>query len=219
MNAMEGVAKRIIIADDHAVVRTGLQLILDDTADLCIVDEARNGQELLDKLKTESYDLIILDIAMPGKDTLDVLKEIKATKPALPVVIFTMNSDEVYAVRMLTNGASAFINKETKPLQIIEILRVVLNGKKFISQQQAQVLAEKFDSPQLLIDASHKSLTDREFQIFCLLANGISKNEISEKLDISINTLSNHRNNILKKMRLHTNSDLTRYAIKSGIIK
>ena len=129
---MEKQSYKIIIAGDHAVVRTGLQLILDDTDDLSIVDEARNGQELLDKLQINQYDLVILDIAMPGKDALDVLKEIKSTWTATPVVIFSMNSDNVFAVRMLSNGASAFINKETKPTQKIEILRVVVKGRKYI---------------------------------------------------------------------------------------
>ena len=216
---MEKQLRRIIIADDHAVVRTGLQLILDETNDLSIVDEARNGQELLDKLQKNTYDLVILDITMPGKDALDVLKEIKTTWLTLPVAIFSMNSDDVYAVRMLSNGASAFINKETKPTQIIEILRVVLSGKKYISPQQAEILAEYVSSPVKSVEATHKLLTDREFQIFCLLASGVSKSEIVAKLEISINTLSNHRNNIMKKMKLSANSDLTRYAIQTGIIQ
>src|ERR1700748_1622714 len=112
---MEDVFKKIIIADDHAVVRTGLQLILDETHDLSIRAEARNGQELLDLLVKDSYDLVILDISMPGKDALDVLIEIKTSWPELPVVIFSMKPDEIYAIRMLTHGASAYINKETKP--------------------------------------------------------------------------------------------------------
>jgi DNA-binding NarL/FixJ family response regulator len=212
---------RIIIADDHAVVRTGLQLILDETDDLSIVDEARNGQELLEKLEDHSYDLVILDIAMPGKDALDVLKEINLRLSSLPVVIFSMNSNEAYALRMLSNGASAFINKETKPAQIIEILRIVLSGKKYISPQQAQVLAEYVSNPHQkdLSSAIHETLTDREFQIFCMLANGIRKAEIASKLEISINTLSNHRNNILKKMKISSNSEITRYAIQIGIIQ
>ena len=210
---------RIIIADDHAVVRTGLQLILDETIDLSIVDEARDGQELLDKLQFNNYDLVILDIAMPGKDALDVLKEIKTKWSLIPVVIFSMNSSEMYAVRMLSNGASAFINKETKPTQIIEILRIVLSGKRYISPQQAEILVENASIREKPVNTSHEILTDREFQIFCVLANGIRKSEIAEKLEISINTLSNHRNNILKKMKMSINSDLTRYAIHAGIIQ
>ncbi len=216
---MDILPKSIIIADDHAVVRTGLQLIFDTTDDLSIVDEARNGQELLEKLKSNTYNLVILDISMPGKDALDVLKEIKITLPQLPVVIFSMNPDEVYALRMLSNGASAYINKETQPDKVIDILRFVLKGKKYISPQQAEIMADYISIPEKQVDITHESLTDREFQIFCLLASGVRKPEIAEKLEISIHTLSNHRNNILKKMNLATNSDLTRYALQAGFIQ
>jgi len=127
---------RIIIADDHAVVRTGMQLILDETPDLSIEDEAKNGQELLDKLHANVYDLVILDISMPGKDAMDVLIEIKSQWEGLPVVIFSMNPDEAYAIRMIKNGASAYINKETKPKQIIEILRTVLKWSRTRTDQR-----------------------------------------------------------------------------------
>ena len=140
--------KRIIIADDHAVVRTGMQLILDETFDMKISDEAANGNELLEKLRVISYDLVILDIFMPGKDAIDILKEIQSNWPQLPVVIFSMNPDDVYAVRMIKNGASAYINKETDPQIIIEILRTVLSGKKFFTQPQSAMLAELVIEPE-----------------------------------------------------------------------
>ena len=216
---MDTLPKRIIIADDHAVVRTGLQLILDETHDLSIVDEARNGKELLEKLCINSYDMVILDISMPGRDSLDVLKAIKKDWPSVPIVIFSMNSNEIYEVRMLSNGASAYINKETQPEQIINILRTVINGKKYISSQQAETIAEYISVQKNSIIAAHEVLTDREFQIFCLLAGGVRKTEIVRKLEISINTLSNHRNNIMKKMKMTANSELTRYALQEGIIK
>lgn len=216
---MEKAPWRIIIADDHAVVRTGLQLILDETPDLSIVDEARNGQELLDKLKTHEYDLVLLDISMPGKEAIDVLIEIKACWHHLPVVIFSMNPDEIYAIRMITNGASAYINKETKPKQIIEILRTVLEGKKYFTLLQSEIMAQMITSPDKLKELPHNILTDREFQVFTLLASGMRKSEIAEKLSISVNTLSSHRNNIMKKMNISMNSELTRYAIQNGIIQ
>ncbi len=216
---MDTLPKRIIIADDHAVVRTGLQLILDETHDLSIVDEARNGKELLEKLCINSYDMVILDISMPGRDSLDVLKAIKKDWPSVPIVIFSMNSNEIYEVRMLSNGASAYINKETQPEQIINILRAVINGKKYISSQQAETIAEYISVQKNSIIAAHEVLTDREFQIFCLLAGGVRKTEIVRKLEISINTLSNHRNNIMKKMKMTANSELTRYALQEGIIQ
>jgi len=217
---MDNNSKKIIIADDHAVVRTGLQMILDETPDLRISDEARNGQELLDKLRVNEYDLVILDISMPGRDTMDVLVEIKAHRETLPVVIFSMNPDEIYAIRMLTNGASAYINKETKPRQIIEILRTVLQGKKYYAPLHAEIMAGMvMEGPHKSAALPHDALTDREFQVFSLLATGIRKSAIATKLSISINTLSNHRNNIMKKMSIATNSELTRYAIQHGIIK
>jgi DNA-binding NarL/FixJ family response regulator len=217
---MEEIYKKIIIADDHAVVRTGLQLILDETHDLGIRAEARNGGELLDLLKADNYDLVILDINMPGLDALDVLIQIKAEWPLLPVVIFSMNPDEIYAIRMLTNGASAYINKETKPKQIIEILRTVLLGRKYYSPLHADIMAGMVsDGPEKAQALPHTILTDREFQVFSLLAMGIRKSQIAEKLSISKNTLSNHRNNIMKKMSISSNSELTRYAIQHGIIQ
>jgi two-component system invasion response regulator UvrY len=212
--------KRIIIADDHAVVRTGLQMILDETTDLSICGEASNGYELIEKLKTDIYDLVILDISMPGKDTIDLLKEIQATWVRLPVVILSMNPDEIYAVRMIRNGASAYINKETDPQQIITILRVVLSGKKYFTQQQSEMLAELVIEPEKNTNVlAHEALSDREFQIFSMLASGMKKSEIAEKLSISKNTIGNHRSNIMHKMNLATNSELTRYAIQYGIIK
>lgn len=216
---MNNPVTKIIIADDHAVVRTGLQLILDETADLLVTDEASNGEELLYKLSLGTYNLVILDISMPGKDSLDVLKEIHYRWPDMPVVIFTMNADEVYASRMIRSGASAYISKETDPGKIIEILRIVASGQKFYSAQQSELLAEmppqlaKFDEP------FHMLLTDREYQVFFLLVSGNKKAIIAEKLAISKNTVSNHRNNILKKLNLRTNIELTRYALQQGIIK
>ena len=217
---LETQLKRIIIADDHAVVRTGLQMILDETTDLCICGEASNGYELIEKLNTNNYDLVILDISMPGKDTIDVLKEIQATWAQLPVVILSMNPDEIYAVRMIRNGASAYINKETDPQQIIAILRVVLSGKKYFTQTQSEMLAELVIDPEKNSNVLlHEALSDREFQIFSMLASGMKKSEIAEKLSISKNTIGNHRSNIMHKMNLTTNSELTRYAIQHGIIK
>jgi len=217
---LETQLKRIIIADDHAVVRTGLQMILDETTDLSICGEASNGYELIEKLKTDHYDLVILDISMPGKDTIDLLKEIQATWVRLPVVILSMNPDEIYAVRMIRNGASAYINKETDPQQIITVLRAVLSGKKYFTQQQSEMLAELVIEPEKNTNVLvHEALSDREFQIFSMLASGMKKSEIAEKLSISKNTIGNHRSNIMHKMNLATNSELTRYAIQHGIIK
>lgn len=210
--------KRIIIADDHAVVRTGLQLIIDETDDMEIVDEAKNGDELLEKLQKERFDLVILDMSMPGKEALDILKEIKFSWSSLPVAIFTMNPDSAYALRMLQNGASAYINKQTHPDELIEVFRKVLNGEKYIFPHQMELFTRHITNPESNEASPHTVLTDREVQIFVMLASGIRKSEIAEKLGISKNTISNHRNSIMKKMNMSLNSDLTRYAIQHKII-
>jgi len=217
---MEKILKRIIIADDHAVVRTGLQLILDDTPDMAICDEASNGDELLEKLHQNNYDLVILDICMPGKETTEILTEIKNTWKHLPVVIFSMNPDEIYAMRMIKNGASAYINKEIDPHKIVEILRIVLTGKKYFTEKQIEMLANLVSEGEDNVNSLlFNNLTDREFEIMFLLASGKRKREIADKLKISKNTIGNHRSSILKKLNLNTNSELTRYAISNGIIK
>lgn len=207
---------QIIITDDHAVVRTGLQLILDETPDLEIAAEAKDGDELLNKLRAVSYDLVILDMSMPGKDALDVLKEIKLQWKMIPVIIFTMNPDETHAVRMFQNGASAFVNKQTPSDQLIEILRTVAAGNKFYFPHQIDLLTGSSGLQQS--NLPHTQLTDRESQIFILLASGIKMSEIAEKLDISKSTISNHRNNIMKKMNMSQNTELTRYAIQHNLI-
>jgi len=209
---------QIMIVDDHAVVRTGLQLILDETQDLEITGEAKDGDELLLKMESITYDLVILDISMPGKDTLDTLKAIRLRWPAIPVLIFTMNPDETYAVRMFQNGASAYVNKQTPSDQLISIIRTVVKGNKFYFPYQMELLTNQFTAVESTAISPHIQLTDRESQIFILLANGIRKSEISEKLGISLSTISNHRNSIMKKMNMSLNSELTKYAIQHKFI-
>jgi two-component system, NarL family, invasion response regulator UvrY len=211
--------KHIIIADDHAVVRTGLQLILDETHDMRVVDEAGNGDELLEKLGKSSYDIVVLDMTMPGKDTTDVLKEINLKWPQVPVVIFSMNADDAFALRMLANGASAYINKESQPNELIRALRTVAKGQRYLNARQSELMLNSFASREEIGKLPHEELSDREFQVFCLLAMGLRNSEMAQKLDISKNTVSNHRNNILKKMGFAGNSDLTRYALQHGFIQ
>lgn len=209
---------KIIMADDHAVVSTGLQLILNQTIDLRLVEQVKNGTDLLNKLQQEIYDIVILDISMPGKDALDVLKEIKNNWPHIPVAIFTMNPDESFSNRMFTNGAAAYINKETYPDQIIKILRMVARGEVYKTPAQKELLNEFMTNHANENKKEHELLTDREYQVLHLLALGVKKDDIANSLSVSKNTVSNHRNNILKKLSLSGNSELTRYAIQNGII-
>jgi two-component system, NarL family, invasion response regulator UvrY len=212
--------KKIIIADDHAIVRKGLQLIFNATPDLEVVDEACNGNNLLKKIQTKHYDVVILDLFMPGKDGLDVLKEIKCEKPHLPVVILSMQPGEEYALRLLKNGASAFLNKEASHEDIISAIRIVASGKKYYTTNQAE---QFLNSIQLSSKESqvkpHERLSDREFQVMCMLAAGNKKQSIAGRLFISVNTINNHRNNILRKMDLKSNYDLARYAVINKLIK
>ncbi len=209
---------RAIIADDHAVVRTGLQLIFSKTNDIKLVDEVSNGMELINKIRDDDYDVVILDVGMPGKDVFDTLSAIKSIKPGLPVVIFTMNKEELYAVRMYKNGASAFINKESNPELLKDAIRTVVRGERFYSKTQLQLMAEYIEDGGNS-GHPHESLSDREYQVLYLMASGYKKSEVAEVLSVSKNTIDNHRKNILNKLKLKNNVELTRYALQKGIIQ
>ncbi len=210
---------RVIVADDHAVVRAGIKLIFDSTADLKIVDEVDKGNDLVEKVKEKDYDVVILDLCMPGKDGFETLKVIKDIKPKLPVVIFSMNPEDQYAVRMIKAGASAYVNKECPAEELNKAVRTVAQNKKYYTESQTELMMDYLNNENVGKLTPHERLSDREFQIMCLLASGIKKKKIADDLSVSINTISNHRNNILKKMDLQSNSEITRYAIHNGLIE
>ncbi|MDQ1265186.1 MAG: hypothetical protein QG635_336 [Bacteroidota bacterium] len=208
---------KIIIVDDHAVVRKGLKQIFDETPDLSVIDEANSGKELLDKVRVNSYDVVILDISMPGKDGLDTLKDLKLEKPDLPVLVFTVYPEEQYAVRLLKAGAAGYLNKESEPEELIDAIRKVSRGRKYISSYLAEILASNLDpggeAP------LHESLSDREFQVMCMIASGKTVTEIANELSLSINTISTYRNRILEKMSMKSNAEITHYAIKNRLVE
>ncbi len=208
----------VIVADDHAVVRTGLQLIFMGTNSICVKDEAVDSIGLLRKLKDNTFDVAILDVNMPGMDSIELLAVIKKMYPKLPIVIFSMNKDEQLASRMFKHGVMAYINKEEDPTELINAVQSAANYKKYLTQSQKFFFANQFISGESE-KADHESLTDREYQVLGLLASGISKSEIASKLSITKNTLSNHRNNILKKLNLSNNVELTKYALLNKIIQ
>lgn len=212
--------KRLIVVDDHTVVRVGLQLIFDETPDMEIVDEAKNSDELLKKLENSCYDGVILDVHMPNSDILETIKTIKLKYPDLPIIIFSMNTNDVLAVRLLSKGAHAYLNKETPTSELITAIRtVVIKRKKYINHYQADLLFEIVTKKNKTNSPLHELLTDREFQILCFLAMGYKRNEIAQKLGISKNTVSNHRKNILNKLGFISNAELTQYAIEQGFIQ
>ncbi|MFA6571809.1 MAG: response regulator transcription factor [Bacteroidota bacterium] len=208
---------KIIIADDHAVVRKGLKQIFDETQDLSVVDEANSGNELLDKVRNKKYDVVILDISMPGKDGLDTLKELKIIQPDLPVLVFTVFPEEQYAVRILKAGAAGYLNKESAPEEMIDAIRKVTHGRKYISPFLAELLASNLDSSGEA--PLHETLSDREFQVMCMIASGKSVSDIAKELSLSTNTISTYRLRILEKMNLKNNAEITHYALKNHLVE
>jgi two-component system, NarL family, invasion response regulator UvrY len=208
---------RIILVDDHSVVRKGLRQIIEETPDLVVVDDVSSGFELLDKVRTNQFDVVLLDISMPGKDGLDTLKDLKHEKPDLPVLIFTMYPEEQYAVRVLKAGAAGYLNKDCEPEQLIDAIRKVAKGRKYISPYLAEILASNLEpggeAPM------HETLSDREFQVMCLIASGRTITEIAKELCLSINTISTYRIRILEKMNLKNNAELTHYALKNRLVE
>ena len=207
---------KIIIVDDHAVVRKGLKQIIEEAPDLYVCDEASSGNELLEKVRQTKYDVVLLDISMPGKDGLDTLKDLKIEKPDLPVLMFTVYPEEQYALRVLKAGAAGYINKECEPEELIEAIRKVSMGRKYISPDLAELLASNLDSGNQTM--LHENLSDREFQVMCLIASGKTVKDIAKELNLSINTISTYRIRILEKMGMKSNAELTHYAIKNGLV-
>lgn len=208
---------KLIIVDDHEVVRTGLKQIFDDTSDIKVVDEAGSGQEFIEKARKGDFDTALLDISMPGKDGIDTLKELRQVNPKINVLVFTMYPEEQYAVRVIKAGASGYLNKECKPSELKEAIRKIATGRKYISPDLAELLASTLESG----DGTplHETLSDREFQVMYMIASGKTISEIADELFLSINTISTYRNRILEKMGMKNNVELTHYAIKNRLIE
>ena len=207
---------RVLIADDHAIFREGLRQILEDIEDLQVVDEASHGQEVLDKIEKNDYDLILLDIAMPGLSGLETLKLIKGRKPKMKVLILSMYPEEQYAVRAIKAGASGYITKAGASEELLGAIRKVLSGGKYITQSVAdKLLSDLGPEPGHPL---HELLSDREYQILCLIASGRTVSEIADQLALSVKTVSTHRVHILEKMKMKTNAELTNYAIKHNLV-
>jgi two-component system invasion response regulator UvrY len=208
---------KILIADDHAIVRRGLKQILAETPDMIVVDEASNGHEVLTKVMQHDYSVILLDISMPGKSGLDVLKELKNERPKLPVLILSMYPEEQYAVRVLRAGASGYLTKEGAPEELIYAIRKVVQGKKYVSASLAEKLVFDLDGDSQ--KPLHESLSDREFQVLCMIASGKTVSDISEELALSVKTISTYRTRLLEKMKMKNNAELTHYAVQNHLVE
>lgn len=207
---------KILIADDHAIVREGLKQIVAETADMVVVDEATSGHEVLEKVWNNEYDVVILDISMPGRGGVDILKQLKGQKPNLPILILSMHPEEQYAVRVLKAGAAGYLTKESAPDELITAIRRVSAGRKYVSSSLAEKLA--FDLERDTKKLGHEILSDREYQVMCMIASGKRVQEIAEELCLSVKTISTYRSRILEKMKLKNNAELMHYAIKHGLV-
>lgn len=205
---------KILIADDHAIVRRGLRQILAETHDMVVAGEAYDGQDLLHKVMAEHWDVVILDISMPGRGGLDTLKQLKSEHPKLPVLMLTMHPEDQYAIRVLRAGASGYLTKESAPDHLVKAIRKVAGGGKYISPHLAEKLAFSLES----IDRPlHEILSDREFQVMRLIASGKTVKEIGEELSLSVKTISTYRTRILEKMKMKNNAEITHYMIKKEL--
>jgi DNA-binding NarL/FixJ family response regulator len=207
---------RILVADDHEVVRKGLVKVLAEILQPIKVDEVNNGQEALGKVLKSEYDLVVLDIKMPGKSGLDVLKEIKQHKPQLPVLILSMHPEEQFAIRAMRAGASGYLTKECAGDELVLAVRKALKGERYISGTLAEILAGE-----LTIDSGkplHEILSDREYQVMLMIASGKPVGAIAKELRLSVKTVSSYRANILLKTRMKNNAEITHYAIQNKLV-
>ena len=207
---------RVLVVDDHAVVREGLKRIFAETPDISVEGEAGDGRTALERVGTGHYDVVVLDISMPGMSGLDLLKQLKSLKPELPVLMLSIHPEEQYGARTLVAGASGFLTKESAPDELISAVRRVSTGMKYVSK----TLAEK------LLDAAtnkenktlHRNFSNREFQVLCMIADGKSVKEIAEALSLSPKTVASHRSRVLHLTGLKNDADLIRYAIRHGLV-
>lgn len=208
---------KILIADDHAIVREGLKQIVAEEKDMRVTGEAANAFEMMELLKSKDWSIVILDINMPGKSGLEALKDIKQIYPHLPVLILSMFSEDQYGLRAIKAGASGYLKKVSAPTELVTAIRKIVSGRKYINQQLVEKLADSLSTTEK--ETLHEKLSDREYQIMCNIALGKSAEEIAEELSISINTVYSYRNRILEKMSMKSNVELTQYAVQNKLIE
>ena len=207
---------RILIADDHAIIRKGLKQILLEEYPSAFIDEVGDAEGVIKKAISSEWDIIICDLSMPGRSGLDVVHDIKQNFPKLPVLILSLHPEEQYAIRVLKAGAAGYLSKEVATEELVKAVQRVLQGRKYISASIAEKLADELD--QNANKPPHEILSDREFYVFKLIAEGKGVSEIAELLSLSVTTVSTYRSRILIKMNAKANAELTRYAIENKLI-
>ena len=207
---------RVVVADDHTIVREGLKQLLGASGEITVVAEARDGHEVIDRVRTLEFDLLLLDMSMPGKSGIELIRQVHAEKPKLRILVLSMHEERQYAVRAIRAGAAGYLTKESASHALVEAIRKVAGGGAYISAEVAQQLALG-----AMPDAQgplHAALSDREFQVFKLIADGKSVSDIAEQLHLSVKTVSTHKANILQKMNMTTQAELIRYAINERLV-
>jgi two-component system invasion response regulator UvrY len=205
---------KVLIADDHAVVRQGVKQILANTADISVVGEAANGQEVIAKLGETRVDVVILDITMPESNGLQTLAAIKRAQPRLPVIVLSVHDEDQYGVQVIRSGASGYVTKECAPDQLVAAIRKAVMGWRYLSP----TLAEKLEFARTDLEKPHEALSDREFEVLCLIGSGKTNREIAEQLSLSQKTISTYRSHILEKMNMKNNGELIVYALRQGLV-
>lgn len=208
---------RVVLADDHAVVRRGVRQILADAGDIEVVGEAKDYGELSALLREQECDVLVLDISMPGKNGIEVLKAVHERTPRLQVLILSMFPEDQYAVRALKAGAAGYVSKEAAPEKLIDAIRLAARGKKYITPEVAQALVAQLNDREAP-ENPHEVLSDREFETLRLIAVGKKLSEIAEAMSLSPKTVSVYRARLMEKMKLRTNAELTHYAVKHGLV-
>jgi len=207
---------RVFIADDHAIVREGLKQILAEQRDIVVAGEAETGLDAVKLFRKSRCNVLLLDISLPDRNGIDVLKQIKSEKPELAVLMLSMHREDQYAIRSLKAGAAGYLTKQSAPLELVNAIRQVAGGQRYVSAQLAQVLAaqlgENHDGP------VHEGLSDREYQTLTMIASGKTVSEIARDLSLSVKTVSEYRSRLLAKMKLKTSAELTHYAIRNQLI-
>ena len=208
---------RIAIIDDHPAVRKGLRQYFSEQTDFDVVGEASCGREAMDIVRRENVDVVVLDVSMPDQNGVDVLANIKARAPSLPVLMLSAFSEEQYAITLLRRGASGYLSKDCDPEEIVTAIRTVFRGRRYISASVAERLAE--DLQNAVEGPVHDQLSERELQVFLRLAKGETISRMADSMSLSVKTVSTYRTRVMEKMKLETNSDLTYYALKQGLIQ
>ena len=207
---------RVLIADDHAVVREGLKRIVAQNADMTVVGEAGTGHEVLSFVRARECDLVLLDLSMPGKDGLETLKDLKLVRPELPVLVLSVYPEDQYAVRLLRAGASGYLTKDSAPEELVAAIRKVSRHGHYVSASLAERLALLIESPD--DRAPHERLSDREYRVMILMASGKTASEVADSLCLSVKTVSTYRARALRKLGMKTNAEFAFYAMRQGLI-